>query len=67
MIIFQGEDDRVVPRAQSDEIVASLQRRGISHEYHLYPGEGHGFQKSETIEKFYLAVDRFLGLHVIYA
>jgi dipeptidyl aminopeptidase/acylaminoacyl peptidase len=67
MIIFQGEDDRVVPRAQSDEIVASLQRRGISHEYHLYPGEGHGFQKSETIEKFYLAVDRFLRLHVIYA
>ena len=67
MIIFQGEEDQVVPRAQSDEIVASLQRRGVPHEYHLYPGEGHGFQKSESIEQFYKAVDKFLRQYVIYA
>jgi len=67
VIIFQGGDDRVVPRAQSDEIVASLQRRGVPHEYHLYPGEGHGFRKVETIEHFYKSVDRFLRQHVIYA
>lgn len=67
VILFQGEDDRVVPRAQSDEIVASLRRRGVPHEYHLYPGEGHGFRKVETIEHFYKAVDRFLRQHVIFA
>jgi dipeptidyl aminopeptidase/acylaminoacyl peptidase len=65
--IFQGEDDVVVPRSQSDRVVASLQRRGIPHEYHLYPGEGHGFRKSETIADFYEAVDKFLKQHVIYA
>lgn len=67
LIVFQGEDDQVVPRAQSDEIVASLQRRGVPHEYHLYPGEGHGFRKVETIEHFYNAVDRFLKQYVIFA
>ena len=65
--IFQGEIDVVVPRSQSDRVVASLQRRGVPHEYHLYPGEGHGFRKTETIADFYQAVDKFLKQHVIYA
>jgi dipeptidyl aminopeptidase/acylaminoacyl peptidase len=65
--IFQGEIDVVVPRSQSDTVVASLQRRGVPHEYHLYPGEGHGFRKTETIQAFYQAVDKFLRQHVIFA
>jgi len=65
--IFQGEIDRVVPKEQSETIVASLQRRGISHEYHVYEGEGHGWRKRETIEAFYQAVERFLKQYVIYA
>ena len=64
--IFQGEDDVVVPRAQSDDMAAALQRRGVPHEYHLYPGEGHGFRKTETIQQFYEAVDRFLRTYVIF-
>ena len=51
--VFQGEIDRVVPRDQSDSIVASLRARGVPHEYHVYQGEGHGWRKSETIEAFY--------------
>ena len=31
MVIFQGETDEVVPRAQSDAIVESLRRRGVAH------------------------------------
>jgi dipeptidyl aminopeptidase/acylaminoacyl peptidase len=65
--IFQGEIDTVVPRSQSERVVASLQRRGVPHEYHLYPGEGHGFRKSETIEAFYKTVDNFLKQNVIFA
>jgi dipeptidyl aminopeptidase/acylaminoacyl peptidase len=65
--IFQGEDDVVVPRSQSDRVVASLQRRGVPHEYHLYAGEGHGFRKTETIAHFYEAVDKFLKQYVIFA
>src|SRR5262245_45785968 len=53
IIVFQGAIDQVVPKSQSDEIVASLKARGVAHEYHVYEGEGHGWRKSETIEQFY--------------
>ncbi|MCS7248277.1 MAG: S9 family peptidase [Anaerolineales bacterium] len=66
LAIFQGEEDAVVPRAQSDEIVESLRRRGVPHVYHVYPGEGHGFRKSETIEHFYKAVEAFLKEYVLF-
>ena len=65
--VFQGEIDRVVPREQSDSIVASLKARGVPHEYHVYPGEGHGWRKSETIDSFYKAVEAFLRTHVLFA
>jgi dipeptidyl aminopeptidase/acylaminoacyl peptidase len=67
IIVFQGQDDKVVPQAQSDAIVEALKRNGVPHEYHLYPGEGHGFRKPETIEHFYKAVERFLKEYVIYS
>lgn len=66
MIVFQGTDDPVVPQNQSDDIVASLRRRGIPHEYHLFEGEGHGWRKPETIESFYNKIHRFLLQYVIY-
>jgi dipeptidyl aminopeptidase/acylaminoacyl peptidase len=65
--VFQGEIDTVVPKAQAETIVASLRQRNIPHEYHLYPGEGHGWRKQKTIEAFYSAVERFLRNHVIFS
>jgi dipeptidyl aminopeptidase/acylaminoacyl peptidase len=67
VILFQGEDDNVVPRSQSDTMVASLKARGVPHEYHVYPGEGHGFRKPETIEHYLKATLRFLQEHVVFA
>jgi len=65
--VFQGEDDQVVPKAQSDEIVASLRARGVPHVYHVYEGEGHGWRKSETIEDFFQRVEAFLRQYVLFA
>jgi dipeptidyl aminopeptidase/acylaminoacyl peptidase len=65
--VFQGADDRVVPQAQSDSIVASLKARGVPHEYHVYAGEGHGWRKAETIEVFYASVDTFLRQYLLFA
>ena len=67
LIVFQGEIDNVVPRAQSDEVVESLKRRGVPHEYHLYPGEGHGFRKTENVADMYQSIDKFLRQYVIFA
>ena len=64
--LFQGEIDNVVPKAQAEAIVASLERRNIPHEYHLYKGEGHGWRKQETIEAFYKTVERFLRNVVLF-
>jgi dipeptidyl aminopeptidase/acylaminoacyl peptidase len=66
LAVFQGADDRVVPREQSDRIVEALTRSGTPHEYHLYEGEGHGWRRSETIEHYYKALDAFLRRHVIF-
>lgn len=63
--IFQGAEDKVVLRNQSDDVVASLSKRGIPHVYHVYEGEGHGFRKTETIEQFHTEVARFLRQYVI--
>jgi dipeptidyl aminopeptidase/acylaminoacyl peptidase len=67
LAVFQGQDDRVVPAAQSEALAASLRRRGVPHVYHVYTGEGHGFRKIETIEHFYSAVEKFLLQYVIFA
>jgi dipeptidyl aminopeptidase/acylaminoacyl peptidase len=64
--IFQGEEDKVVPPSQSEEIVKALKANGVPHEYHLYPGEGHGFRKSETRRKYYEAIERFLMQVVVF-
>ncbi len=64
--VYQGDIDRVVPREQSDSIVASLRARGVPHEYTVYEGEGHGWRKSDTSEAFYTSVDRFLKQYVLY-
>jgi dipeptidyl aminopeptidase/acylaminoacyl peptidase len=64
--IFQGEEDKVVPPSQSEEIVRALKANGVPHEYHLYPGEGHGFRKSETRQAYYTAIERFLQQYVVF-
>lgn len=64
--IFQGDEDKVVPPSQSEEVVKALKANGVPHEYHLYPGEGHGFRKSETRQAYYEAIERFLLQYVIF-
>jgi dipeptidyl aminopeptidase/acylaminoacyl peptidase len=66
LALFQGEEDLVVKRDQSDEVANSLRQRGVPHIYHLYAGEGHGFRKAETIEHLYRSIETFLRQYVIY-
>jgi Dipeptidyl aminopeptidases/acylaminoacyl-peptidases len=57
--VFQGADDKVVPQSQSDSIVEVLKAKRVPHVYRIYPGEGHGFRKSESIVDFYRTIERF--------
>jgi len=48
VLVLQGADDRVVPQAQADEMVAALVRNGVPHAYLLFQEEGHGFRRAEN-------------------
>lgn len=48
VLSLQGEDDTIVPRSQAEELDKALRSRGIVTETIFYPGEGHGFEKTEN-------------------
>lgn len=49
LIIFQGENDPIVPKNQSIMIYEALKKRNIPVEIHIYPGEEHGFRQAPHI------------------
>ncbi|HPS32607.1 MAG TPA: prolyl oligopeptidase family serine peptidase [Anaerolineaceae bacterium] len=67
LAIFQGADDKVVPQSQSDSIVEVLRANRVPYVYRIYPGEGHGFRKSESIIDYYNTIERFLLQQVIFS
>jgi len=46
LLVLQGTDDMVVPRAQADVLAEALARNGVPHAYLLFEGEGHGFRRA---------------------
>jgi dipeptidyl aminopeptidase/acylaminoacyl peptidase len=51
VILVQGADDEVVPRAQAEVMVQALAERGVPYAYLVFPGERHGLRKAENIER----------------
>ncbi|OLP04415.1 S9 family peptidase [Mycolicibacterium porcinum] len=64
ILIGQGENDPRVKRAESEQIVAAMEERGLDYEYAMYENEGHGFVKPENRLDFYHRADRFLAKHL---
>jgi dipeptidyl aminopeptidase/acylaminoacyl peptidase len=64
MLIAQGANDPRVKQAESEQIVAAMEEKGIDYEYLLFPDEGHGFAKPQNRLKFYAAAERFLAKHL---
>ena len=64
--VYQGADDKVVPPEHSEQLVAALRANKIPHIYRLYPGEGHGFRKTENIIDFHETLDKFLQQYVLF-
>ncbi len=51
VIFFQGLEDRVVPPAQAEILVAALEERGIPVAYLPFEGEQHGFRRAKNIKR----------------
>jgi dipeptidyl aminopeptidase/acylaminoacyl peptidase len=50
VIFFQGDEDLVVPKNQSETLFKTLKDKRIPTAYLLFKGERHGFCKSETLK-----------------
>ncbi|TPV95997.1 MAG: S9 family peptidase [Myxococcales bacterium FL481] len=61
LLIGQGANDPRVKQAESDQIVAAMQQRGIPVTYVLYPDEGHGFARPENRKSFNAVTEAFLS------
>ena len=51
VIFLQGLDDKVVPPNQAQVMVDALKRKGLPVAYIGFPGEQHGFRRSETLKR----------------
>lgn len=51
VIFLQGLQDKVVPPAQAEAMVAALQEKGIMTEYITFEEEGHGFRQAQNIQR----------------
>jgi len=51
LIVLQGAEDAIVPPNQSEAIVEALRARKVPVAYLLFPGEQHGFRRSENIRR----------------
>ena len=64
VLIGQGANDPLVPKAQSDQMVEALRKAGKPVEYLLFPDEGHGLSRLENRLKFYAAMETLLAKHL---
>ena len=60
LFIAQGANDPRVNKAESDQMVEALKKRGIQVEYMVKDNEGHGFYNQENQFDFYRSMLAFL-------
>ncbi len=61
ILIAMGANDPRVPVAESEQIVAEMEKRGLEYEYMLFPDEGHGLIRRENRLAFHQAAERFFS------
>ncbi len=64
LLIGQGANDPRVKQAESDQIVAAMQKKGLPVSYVLFPDEGHGFNRPENRMAFFAVAEAFLAKHL---
>ncbi len=51
IILFQGEDDKIVPPNQSERMFNAIKQKNIPTAYLLFEKEGHGFRSADVIKR----------------
>ena len=61
VLVLQGLEDKVVPPAQAEAIVAALRANAVPHAARMFEGEGHGFRGATAIRAALESRLAFLG------
>ncbi len=64
LMVVQGARDPRVNKAESDQMVEALKKRGVDVPYMVKDNEGHGFRNEENQYEFYGAMEQFVGKHL---
>ncbi len=64
LFVAQGAKDPRVVKAESDQMVEALRKRGVAVDYMVKDNEGHGFRNQENQFEFYEAMEKFLSKHL---
>jgi dipeptidyl aminopeptidase/acylaminoacyl peptidase len=64
LFVAQGANDPRVNINESNQIVDSLRKMGVTVEYMVKDNEGHGFYNQENQFDFYRAMEKFLNDHL---
>jgi dipeptidyl aminopeptidase/acylaminoacyl peptidase len=64
LLVAQGANDPRVNKAESDQMVDALRKRGLTVEYLVKDNEGHGFYNQENRFDFYGAMEKFFEKHL---
>ena len=64
LMVIHGANDPRVPVSEADQIVASLEKRGVPVKYLRYADEGHGLSKLKNKLDCYPQVAEFLREHL---
>ena len=65
LMVIHGANDPRVPVSEADQIVASLENRGVPVKYLRYADEGHGLSKLKNKLDCYPQVVEFLKKHLM--
>jgi dienelactone hydrolase len=57
-------NDPRVNHAESEQIVAAMEKHGLPVTYALFPDEGHGFARPENNIAFFGIAEAFLSAHL---
>ena len=61
LLLLQGADDAVVPAAQAQSMYDALESAGRPTALVVFPGEGHGFRRADTIKRAWATELGFYG------
>lgn len=59
VLFFHGQNDTAVPLTQINSIVSQLNTNNIPVDCVTFPGEGHGFRRSETLQSIFQIEEEF--------